>query len=75
MKYFQENYKNKLTTIRLTCPEIVRAERGWIYTVGIDDIESECGLDDYDQWDLVIENNNQLDGNQVIDLICNKFDF
>lgn len=54
---------------------MIRAERGWIYTAGIDDIESECGLDDYEQWDLVIENNNQLDGNQVIDLIVNKFDF
>lgn len=75
MKYFREHYKNKVTTIRLTCPEIVRAERGWIYTAGVDDIESECGLDDYDQWDLVIENNNQLDGNQIIDLICTKFDF
>lgn len=61
--------------IRLTCPEIIRAERGWIFTVGIDDIESECGLDDFEQWDLVIENNNQLNGDEIVDLIVNKFDF
>lgn len=27
----------------------------------MDDVVSECGLDDYDAWDLQIVNNNQED--------------
>lgn len=75
IKFFREIYGERVVTIRLTCPEIIRAERGWIYTLGVDDVESECGLDDYENWDLILENNNALDGEQIVDLVFAKFQF
>ncbi|XP_037927357.1 probable phosphomevalonate kinase [Teleopsis dalmanni] len=75
IKYFRETYGACVQTIRLTCPEAIRFERGWSFTSGIDDVASECDLDEYDQWDLIIENNNELNGEQIIDLIMTKFDF
>lgn len=73
IRYFKESYDDKVFTIRLTCPDNIRNERGYIYTQGIDDIESECGLDSYDKWDLVLENDNSLDEQQLVDIIINKF--
>lgn len=29
--------------------------------LGVDDVESECGLDDYSSWNLKISNNNEAD--------------
>lgn len=73
IRYFKEKYDDKVFTIRLTCPDNIRNERGYIYTQDIDDIESECGLDSYDKWDLVLENDNSLDAQQLVDIIINKF--
>lgn len=75
VKFFKETYGDKIVTIRITCPEIIRAERGWIYQLGVDDVPSECDLDDYEQWDLVIENNGSLKGDLLVDLIFTKFNF
>lgn len=56
--WFQENYKDFCKTIRvITNPEI-RQQRGWKFVAGIDDAETECDLDDFDNWDLKIENND-----------------
>lgn len=32
-------------------------QRGFSFTSGIDDAESECGLDAVEDWDLTIKNN------------------
>lgn len=55
--YFKENY-NKVVHVRINASEEVRKSRGWIFTPGVDDAESECGLDD-EEFDFVIQN----DGN------------
>ena len=55
--YFKENYY-KVVHVRINASEEVRTARGWIFTPGVDDAESECGLDD-EEFDFVIQN----DGN------------
>ncbi|KAK3607909.1 hypothetical protein CHS0354_036734 [Potamilus streckersoni] len=55
--YFQKNYRKVTQTVRIMADENVRIERGYQFTKGIDDAESECGLDIGMDWDIVIYNN------------------
>lgn len=51
-----------MLTVRIEVADSVRAERGWVYTPGIDDAESECGLDGgggEEEWDVVLRNDVQ----------------
>lgn len=60
VNFFLEEEKfrrTKVVKVRIKAPDAIRASRGWVFTRGVDDAESECGLDDFDEWDLVIENN------------------
>lgn len=59
IQWFIENFGSKCKTVRITCTDGVRQKRGWIFTAGIDDAETECDLDDVDNWDLQIINNNE----------------
>ena len=43
------NKKTKMIAYR-------RAKRGWKFQAGVDDAESECGLDDYRPYDFLIDN-------------------
>ena len=54
--YFQENFGNRTKLVRVHAAEDVREERGYVFTPGIDDAESECGLDTGINWDFVIDN-------------------
>lgn len=51
----------------------MRSERGWIFTDGIDNVESECGLDDFRTWDLILDYEKEPDITRNIDLIINTF--
>lgn len=55
--YFKENY-DKVVHVRINASEEVRKSRGWIFTAGVDDAESECGLDDED-YDVIIQNDHE----------------
>ncbi|XP_032687573.1 phosphomevalonate kinase isoform X2 [Odontomachus brunneus] len=61
IQWFIENYGDICKTIRIVCSEEVRQKRGWVYTLGIDDAETECDLDDVNTWDVLLENNNDND--------------
>lgn len=52
--YFKTSYE-KVVHVRIAASEDVRKSRGWMFTAGIDDAESECGLDD-ETFDFVIHN-------------------
>ncbi|XP_062508546.1 phosphomevalonate kinase-like isoform X2 [Corticium candelabrum] len=52
--YFQTRYPT--VTIRICASEATRMSRGWVYTVGVDDVESECALDGIAQWDFIVHN-------------------
>jgi len=57
--YFETNFPNcKILLVRINASKAIRKVRGWVYTSGIDDQESECGLDKNVKWDYIIENND-----------------
>lgn len=58
IKWFIDNYADKIKIVRIQATINIRCDRGWIFTEGVDDVESECNLDDFDQWDLRCNNNN-----------------
>lgn len=51
-------YPGSVIVVRITADDEVRKNRGWKFTRGVDDAESECGLDDFPGFDLHIKNNN-----------------
>jgi phosphomevalonate kinase len=56
-KWFLEFYPNRLKMIKVVANEEVRKSRGFVYTVGIDDGDSEVDLDYFQDWDLIVTNN------------------
>lgn len=46
----------------------MRRKRGWSFEDGVDDVQSECDLDDFHEWDLVLENDDSAD----VDLLLSK---
>ncbi|XP_033196369.1 phosphomevalonate kinase isoform X2 [Bombus vancouverensis nearcticus] len=59
IQWFMENFKNICKIIRIESDDSIRNKRGWMFTPGIDDSETECNLDDVDIWDLKVINNNE----------------
>jgi len=47
--------------VRVVATEVTRGRRGWVYTQGVDDVASECDLDDVTDWDHVVTNNGDAD--------------
>lgn len=74
IKYFRENYGSLVLTIRINTKDTIRVERGWIFTNGVDDVPSECDLDDYNQWDVVLQNNCLSDGQSCIEILRDKLE-
>lgn len=56
IQWFREAYGAAMQTVRVFASDQSRQQRGWVFTPGVDDAESECGLDDFGDFDWVIEN-------------------
>lgn len=54
--WFRTMYGNVVKTVRITADEKTRLDRGYVFTSGVDDVASECDLDDFCGWDWVIDN-------------------
>lgn len=81
VKYFQERPEFDTVSkffVRIVTSEEVRRNRGWIFTPGVDDVESECGLDGFADWTLVVKNDD-LSEEQIVKVFesvlreCNKY--
>ncbi|XP_041366628.1 phosphomevalonate kinase-like [Gigantopelta aegis] len=59
--YFKDVYPDATRTVRVVADEEMRTKRGFVFTAGVDDAESECGLDDVKVWDFIITNNDDSD--------------
>ncbi|XP_023726787.1 phosphomevalonate kinase [Cryptotermes secundus] len=57
LKWFKENYDIAVKTVRVLADDDVRRQRGWVFTAGVDDAETECDLDGVTDWDWTIMNN------------------
>lgn len=70
IRWFRETYsKDKVLTIRLTSRPETRCARGWSFTAGIDDVSSECDLDDFEGFDFIIPNDEELDEEAIEHLL------
>ncbi|XP_026741302.1 phosphomevalonate kinase-like [Trichoplusia ni] len=58
IRWFNETYGNLIRNIRIYADDETRDNRGYEFKSGVDDVASECDLDDYNEWDLVIDNSN-----------------
>lgn len=72
IKWFRETFGDKIKLIRIKCLDCVRENRGWMFQTGVDDIQSECDLDDWNEWDLVIENDGCRETEGILDEIRQK---
>lgn len=72
IKYFRETFGDKVKLIRIKCDDSIRQQRGWKFEIGVDDIQSECDLDDWLEWDLVLENDGKREASEMLDEILQK---
>ncbi|CAM1313682.1 PMVK (predicted) [Pycnogonum litorale] len=75
LDYFYTNHSNITATVRVVASEPTRTKRNWKFTAGVDDAESECNLDDVNDWDFVIVNDgdeNEIEVSilKVVDYVC-----
>ncbi|KAJ0175185.1 hypothetical protein K1T71_009326 [Dendrolimus kikuchii] len=56
VRWFKENYGDLIKTIKIIADEDTRKQRGYQFKPGVDDVTSECDLDDYTDWGLIINN-------------------
>lgn len=68
IKFFSDEGYN-IKTVRINVSEEVRQTRGWKFESGVDDVQSECDLDDFGQWDLVINNDGAISVDVHLDSI------
>lgn len=57
INWFKENFGDAVKTIRIEASEDARKLRGWSFVPGVDDVASECDLDEYNNWDWKFTNN------------------
>lgn len=64
IRWFKETYGDLVRSIRISADLTTRQQRGFIFKPSIDNLASECDLDDYDDWNLIIDNS---EGKQTLD--------
>ncbi|XP_053906904.1 phosphomevalonate kinase [Cuculus canorus] len=57
VEWFRSGYGDAVQTVRVVADEETRKKRNWVFVAGVDDAESECGLDRGVPFDWVITNN------------------
>ncbi|XP_018570025.1 phosphomevalonate kinase [Anoplophora glabripennis] len=71
IKWFKETYKDKIKTVRISAELETRKNRGWIFQNGVDDVASECDLDDWVKWNLEVKNDSEEELEDAIEKILN----
>ncbi|XP_074605484.1 phosphomevalonate kinase [Brevipalpus obovatus] len=63
VEFFNSPQFSQTNVIRIRVEALLetRKNRGWIFTDGIDDAETECGLDHYERWDHLIKNDGTIE--------------
>nr|CAH0106086.1 unnamed protein product [Daphnia galeata] len=56
LKFFRDKYSNCLTCVRISASTEARVKRGFVFSAGVDDTESENGLDHIQDWDFCFQN-------------------
>uniref|UniRef100_A0A8B9KWP5 Phosphomevalonate kinase n=1 Tax=Astyanax mexicanus TaxID=7994 RepID=A0A8B9KWP5_ASTMX len=56
LQWFWKEYPQQCVSVRVEASEQTRTQRGWKFTAGVDDAESECGLDQGVKFDRTVNN-------------------
>lgn len=56
LQWFWAEFPGRTASVRVEASEETRRQRGWSFTTGVDDAESECGLDAGVQFDWIVQN-------------------
>ncbi|XP_030606703.1 phosphomevalonate kinase [Archocentrus centrarchus] len=56
LQWFWAEFPQQTRSVRVQSSENTRSQRGWSFTTGVDDAESECGLDSGVKFDWIIIN-------------------
>ncbi|KAL3980085.1 glutamate receptor, ionotropic kainate 2 [Sarotherodon galilaeus] len=56
LQWFQAEFPQQTRSVRVQSSENTRSQRGWSFTAGVDDAESECGLDSGVEFDWNVIN-------------------
>ncbi|XP_029359305.1 phosphomevalonate kinase [Echeneis naucrates] len=56
LQWFWKEFPQQTQSVRVQSSEETRKQRGWRFTAGVDDAESECGLDCGVEFDWIITN-------------------
>ncbi|XP_043116560.1 phosphomevalonate kinase isoform X2 [Puntigrus tetrazona] len=61
VQWFREEFPDRCVCVRVEASEQTRSQRGWRFTTGVDDAESECGLDEGVKFDYIVRNDGADD--------------
>ncbi|ROL43069.1 Phosphomevalonate kinase [Anabarilius grahami] len=61
LQWFRQEFPDLCVCVRVEASEQTRSQRGWRFTAGVDDAESECGLDEGVEFDWIIRNDGDDD--------------
>uniref|UniRef100_A0A0P4W935 Phosphomevalonate kinase n=1 Tax=Scylla olivacea TaxID=85551 RepID=A0A0P4W935_SCYOL len=59
LAWFREHHPDAVYFVRIMATEEARKKRGWVFTPGVDDAESECDLDMVTSWDMEVDNSQE----------------
>ena len=71
IEFFRKTFSSIVRTVRIEADESIRRARNWIFTQGVDDVKSECDLDDVNNFDFKIINNNNEEMISKLNLLIN----
>ncbi|KFP83698.1 Phosphomevalonate kinase, partial [Acanthisitta chloris] len=70
VEWFRDVYGDSVQTVRVVATEETRKRRNWVFVAGVDDAESECGLDQGVTFDWVITNDgDELALSEQLDML------
>eukprot|EP00116_Pleurobrachia_bachei_P010973 sb/3471235/ len=69
IKWFRETYTVPILTVRVEAGLDVRSQRGWVWTDGVDNVTSECGLDNFSH-DRVLHNDVGYISPQILEFVA-----
>lgn len=71
INFFKKEYGSfsSLKTIRISCPDDIRQERGWLFQEGVDDVQSEIDLDKIVGWDFEFLNDGREDTERFFETV------
>lgn len=60
LAFFRREFAGRMLAVRVRASDATRAGRAWVFTPGVDDVESECGLDGAAH-DVTVDNDGDAD--------------